>query len=207
MTIKQRLDYREHDTVKVSTQLKNTHSKCVNPKKLQYKRDKKKQDNCRKQGRKEKTFQNEIYSEIKTSTHNKENTKVMSNYDPDFKEYLIGFWDNQKYKSGRWVTDNSIQYMDKKEFNDLIRIRYYQNMEDMKEYYEAQNEYYEEQDRIDEEQLEFQRRIDEEVRYLDNELKKLKKQKNMIKKQKTLEIANENHSIKKIYCPNCNHTF
>ena len=167
MAIKQRQDYQEHDTIKVSTQLKKTYSKYVNPKKLQYKRDEKKQDKRRKQGREEKTFQNEIYSEIKTLTHNRKNEKVMTNYDPDFKEYIIGFWDNQKYKSGRWITDNSIQYMDKNEYNDLMINRYYQDME---EYYESMDEVYEEQERINKLHLESQMWMDEE-----EQLKKIKK--------------------------------
>lgn len=179
MAIKQRQDYQKQDTVKVSVQFKKTQSKCVNPKKLQYKRDKKKQDKRRKQGREEKTFQNEIYSEIKTFTHNRKNKNVMTQYDWEFKEYLIGFWDNQKHKSGRWITENDKQYMDRHEYNDYNRICYYL---DMKEYYE------------EEKRFESQMRMDEEEQ---DRYNKQKIQINIKKTQSPLEKVN-------VYCPNCN---
>ena len=87
----------------MSVQYKKTYKNNVNQKKLQYNIDKKKQDKRRKQGRKEKTFQNEIYSEIKTSTHNRKNTNAITDYDYNWRIYLIGYWDNKSYQSGRWL--------------------------------------------------------------------------------------------------------
>ena len=137
MVNKQRQQISTFDTVKVSVQYKKTHQKNINQKKLQYIKDKKKQDKRRKQGRKEKNFQNQIYSEVKMSNYRGEKAKMMTPYDPDYPEYIFGYWEKQNHKSGRWITENDIQFMDKHEYFDVKANLYYMEMD---EYYFLTNQ-------------------------------------------------------------------